>query len=383
MLPHKKRSLSIAIVGAGMGGMAMAAMLERMNMNYAVYDQAEQFGRVGAGIHLSPNVTKVFRPLGIESTLKELAFRPSSWINRVGDTGEVTFDHPLGDHIEARFGAATLLMHRADLHKTLGALVPAERVQLGKRLVGLEPHGAGVKLEFADGSSVRADAVIGADGVHSRVREFLLGPDKPRYTGVVAYRSVFNISRLKDLEVADDHVKWWGPDGHIVVYFVSRARDEIYFVTGVPEPDWKLESWSTRGDRDELCRHFAGYHPTVRGIVAACPEVAKWAILEREPLQRWGEGAITMLGDACHAMMPHLAQGAAMAFEDAAVLARCLQEVGADDFERTFAVYEASRKERCTRVQRASHANVFMRQPTNTDWLYSYDAWSEALALHA
>jgi salicylate hydroxylase/6-hydroxynicotinate 3-monooxygenase len=378
-----KRGPSIAIVGAGMGGIAMAAMLEQMGVKYDVYDQTDQFGRVGAGIHLSPNVSKVFRPLGIEAMLKDLAFRPRSWINRVGDTGEVTFDHPLGDHIEARFGAATLLMHRADLHRTLMSLVPAENIRLGKRLAGLEPRGPGVKLEFADGTSVNADAVIGADGVHSKVRETLLGPDKPKYTGVVAYRSVFNISRLKGLKVTDDHAKWWGKDRHIVIYFVSRSRDEIYFVTGVPEVDWRQESWSTRGDRNELCAHFENFHPTVRQVVAACPEVAKWAILEREPLPRWSNGAVTLLGDASHAMMPHLAQGAAMAFEDAAVLARSLREVGVDDFERTFSVYELNRKARCTRVQHASHANVFMRAPTNTDWLYSYDAWTDPLALHA
>jgi salicylate hydroxylase/6-hydroxynicotinate 3-monooxygenase len=164
------------------------------------------------------------------------------------------------------------------------------------------------------------DALIGADGVHSKVREMILGPEKPRFTGRVAHRTTLRSSLMPGGPL-DTCTKWWGPDRHLVTYPVTRNRDETYFVTSVPDPSWDVESWSTRGDMDEVRRAFAGFHPEAQRVLDASPEVHKWALFERDPLPRWSDGPIVLLGDACHPMMPYMAQGGASALEDAAVLA--------------------------------------------------------------
>jgi salicylate hydroxylase/6-hydroxynicotinate 3-monooxygenase len=226
---------------------------------------------------------------------------------------------------------------------------------------------------------VRADAVIGADGVHSVVRGALFGPEKPRFSGRVAYRSLFPVSRLGDFRVNPLHTKWWGPDRHVVIYYVTAARDLIYFVTSVPESaDWMTpESWSAKGDVTELRKAYAGFHPEVRAVLDACPDANKWALLVRDPMPRWTEGNITLLGDACHPMTPYMAQGAASALEDAAVLERCLEAV--DDVERAFQLYEETRKPRTSAMQVTSGANTWLRNDADPGWVYGYDACTAPL----
>src|SRR5690606_17606962 len=185
----KPEHAKLAIVGAGMGGMAAAAVLERMGFDVQVYEQADQFARLGAGIQVSPNLMRVLRWLGVEDQLKEVSFRPRSLVSRDAETAEITFELPFGDTIEKRYGAPYLLTHRADLHKALCSVVSAARIQFGTRRVALDLDGSQVVLSFADGTRSRVDGVIGADGVHSKVREHLLGPETPRYSGNVAYRS--------------------------------------------------------------------------------------------------------------------------------------------------------------------------------------------------
>jgi salicylate hydroxylase/6-hydroxynicotinate 3-monooxygenase len=221
--------------------------------------------------------------------------------------------------------------------------------------------------------------VIGADGVHSLVRDHVAGAQAPRFVGRLAYRTTFPASRLRGVEVGASRTKWWGPDRHIVIYFVTAARDEVYFTTSQPEKaDWiTAESWSAKGDLGEMREAFAGFHPDVRAVLAAAPEVHKWGIFEREPLATWSRDRVCLLGDACHPMTPYMASGAAMALEDAAVLARCLVEI--DDVAEAFRVYEATRKPRASTVQAGSSANTWMRNETNPDWLYGYDAWTAPL----
>jgi 6-hydroxynicotinate 3-monooxygenase len=368
---------SIAIVGAGIGGLTAAALLHRRGYDVRVYEQAGRFARVGAGIQQSSNAVKVLRALGLERRLRELAFQPQSWNNREWDTGAVKYELPLGSSFERRYGAPYLLMHRGDLHAALCSAVPAAGIERGKTLVGLEQDGAGVSMRFADGTAARADALIGADGVHSKVREWMLGPEEPRFTGRVAYRTTFPVSLLNGYPI-DDCTKWWGPDRHIVIYYVTPQRDEVYFVTSVPEPEWRNESWSAKGDLDELRAAFEGFHPQVQAVLAACPEVFKWALYERDPLPRWSERRVVLLGDACHPMVPYMAQGAASAIEDGAVLARCLDE--ADTVEGAFSRYEATRRSRTSEIQLTSHRNEWMSRRTDPDWVYGYDAWAVPLA---
>jgi len=337
------RPLRVAIVGAGMGGLATAAALRRVGIEVAVYEQAAQFARLGAGIQVGCNAMKVLRELGLERKMRQQSFYPRSWNNRDWRTGDVKFDMIFGETAERKFGAPYLLAHRGDLHAALASAVPDECVKLSHRLVGLDQAGDGIRLSFANGATAGADAVVGADGVHSVVRDILFGATPVKYTGRIAYRTTYPAALLGG-EMIDDCTKWWGEDRHIVIYYVKPDRSEIYLVTSQPEPEFRIESWSAKGDVKELRAAFAGFSHEVERVLAACPDVHKWAILDRDSLPHWADGNVTLLGDACHPMTPYMAQGAAMAIEDAAVLSRCLDSVDASGVADAFRRFEATRK---------------------------------------
>ncbi len=381
----KKQDLPIAVIGAGIGGLAVAAALQRQGIAVDIYEQAARFARIGAGIQMSPNAMRVLSGLGLEKPLLETAFAPHSSLNREFDSGEVTNEFPLADFARERYGMPFLAMHRGDLHSALASLVPASSVHQGKQLIGLEQHSDSVLLSFQDGSQVRAAAVIGADGVHSQVREIILGAEKPRFTGRVAYRTTFPASRLGDLDIGSSRTKWWGPDRHIVIYFITQRRDEVYFVTSQPEDaGWMTpESWSAKGDLNTLREAYSNFHPNVQSVLAACPDVHKWAIFQRDPLPSWGTGRVVLMGDACHPMTPYMAQGAAMALEDAVVLSRCMANQGTQDIDTAFRLFETVRKPRTSAVQNGSNANNWMRKSTNPDWVYGYNAWEVPLVAPA
>ena len=376
------KKLSVAIVGAGIGGLALAAFLRKLGMEARIYEQASQFARVGAGIQMTPNAMKVLRGLGVEERLCEVAYQPPFARSREWDTGRVTSEMPVKGAMLAQFGAPFLFLHRADLHAALESQVPRECVDLNRKLVGISQSGNGVTLSFADGTRVTADAVIGADGVHSTVREALLGPENPRFTGRVAYRTTFPAALMGENRITPARTKWWGPDRHMVVYYVNRREDEVYFTTSTPEEaDWRTrESWSSEGDLAVLREAYRGFHPEVQNLLAAAPKVHKWALMARDPLPRWGEGNITLLGDACHPMTPYMAQGAASALEDAAVLSRCLKGADRDGVAEAFARYEAIRRPRATSIQSQSGKNTWLKESAEPAWVYSYDAWTMPLA---
>jgi 2-polyprenyl-6-methoxyphenol hydroxylase-like FAD-dependent oxidoreductase len=374
------KKLSVAIVGAGMGGLAVASTLRQVGFDAQVYEQAPRLERIGAGIQMMPNAMKVLRRIGVENQVRAMSFQPYSHLNRVWDTGEAMRELPMPEDL---FGAPYLCLHRGDLQEALLSVLPSETIHLGKKLTGLDPSSGGVTLQFADGTRAEADALIGADGVHSLVREFVAGPDAPIHKGRIAYRAVYPSSLLNGRDIGCSRTKWWDIDRHIVIYYTSASRGEIYFVTSVPEPaEWLTrESWSAKGEVHELRAAYAGFHEDVLAVLEACPDCHKWAILEREPLSRWSDGRVTLLGDACHPMTPYMAQGAATAIEDAAVLARCLAETEGDDIEGSFRRYEASRKPRTAKIQAISSANTWMRGgDDDTSWLYGYDAWNVPLA---
>ena len=374
---------SIAIIGAGIGGLSAAAALRLVGFDVRVYEQAARFARVGAGIQMMPNSMKVLRQLGIEARVRRHAFEPYSHLNRAWDSGEIMRELPMPERL---FGAPYLCMHRGDLHEALASLIPAEVIHRGRKLTALDERADRVTLTFEDGSRAEADAVVGADGVHSVVRDLIVGPDTPIHKGRIAYRAVFPSTLMGGRDVGPSRTKWWGVDRHIVIYYTKPDRSEIYFVTSVPEPaEWVTrESWSARGDVHELRAAYEGFHRDVRAVLAACPDCHKWAILEREPLARWSAGRVVLLGDACHPMTPYMAQGGATAVEDAAVLARCLSAPGGDDFEGAFKQYEAHRKPRTSRIQAISSANTWMKGGNeDTSWLYGYDAWNVPLGAPA
>jgi 6-hydroxynicotinate 3-monooxygenase len=374
-----KRKLSVAVVGAGMGGLAVAATLRRVGIDVQVYEQAPRFARIGAGIQMMPNSIKVLRGIGIEQRLRETSFAPYSHLNRDGYSGAITRELPMPENL---YNAPYLCMHRADLHDALASAVPKEIVHLGKKLIGLDQAGGQVTLHFEDRTRVTADAVIGADGVHSIVRDIVVGPDEPIHKGRIAYRAVFPASLMDGFDIGPSRTKWWGTDRHIVIYYTTKTKSEVYFVTSVPEPaEWLTrESWSAKGDVRESRKAYEGFHTDVRNVLAACPDCHKWAILEREPLRRWSAGHVVLLGDAAHPMTPYMAQGAATSIEDAAVLARCLDAVNGEDIGGAFKRYEAHRKPRTSVVQAISSANTWMREGDgDTSWLYGYDAWNANL----
>jgi 2-polyprenyl-6-methoxyphenol hydroxylase-like FAD-dependent oxidoreductase len=373
------KPLSIAIVGAGMGGLAAAATLRMAGIDVKVYEQARQFARIGAGIQMLPNSSRVLRYIGVEQKLRNTAFMPYSHLNRVWDTGEVKRELPMPEDL---YDAPFLCMHRGDLHEALLENLPQDIIYLNKKLTGLDQKNGQVVLSFADGTKAEADAVIGADGVHSLVREIIVGPDAPLHKGRIAYRAVFDTALMNGKTIKPSRTKWWGPDRHIVIYYTKADRSEVYFVTSVPEPgDWiTKESWSAKGDVKELRAAYEGFHDEVMSVLNACPDCHKWAILEREPLPKWSDGRVVLLGDSCHPMTPYMAQGAATSIEDAAVLARCLKAVETDDVERAFRMYEATRKPRTSRIQAISSANTWMSGGNeDTSWLYGYDAMNTPL----
>jgi salicylate hydroxylase/6-hydroxynicotinate 3-monooxygenase len=207
----------------------------------------------------------------------------------------------------------------------------------------------------------------------------LFGVSPVNFTGRIAYRTTYPAT-LFGGEKIDDCTKWWGEDRHIVIYYVKPDRSEIYLVTSQPEPEFRIESWSAKGDVRELRKAFAGFDRQVEQVLAACPDVHKWAIVDRNSLERWTDRNVTLLGDASHPMTPYMAQGAAMAIEDAAVLSRCLHRVERDGVPNAFRRFEASRKDRTARVQQTSRTNTWLREKTDTDWVYAYDAWTVPLA---
>jgi salicylate hydroxylase/6-hydroxynicotinate 3-monooxygenase len=375
-----ERKLDVAIVGAGMGGLAAAAALLKAGIGVTVYEQAKQFTRLGAGIQIGCNAMHVLRGLGLEDRLRADTFYPRSWNNRDWKTGEVLFDMLFGPPAEGKYGAPYLLAHRGDLHAALASAVPSGLVRLDHRLAGIEQKAGGaVRLSFANGHVAEADAAIGADGTHSVTRDMLFGASEPTFTGRIAYRTVYPAHLLGSFEV-ENCTKWWGEDRHIVVYPVKPDRSEIYFVTSQPEPGFEIESWSATGDTNVLREAFSGFHPDVRKVVEAAPDVHKRPLVDREPLERWIDGNVALLGDACHPMTPYMAQGAAMAIEDGAVLARCLEGVDRAGIASALRRYEKNRQERTAKVQLTSRQNIWGKGVTDTDWVYGYNAWEAPLS---
>ncbi|WP_432262142.1 FAD-dependent monooxygenase [Cupriavidus sp. TMH.W2] len=375
--------LKIGINGAGIGGLAAAIALRKLGMDAVVYEQAPRFARVGADINLTPNAVRALDGLGVGDALRETAARPSHRISRLWDTGEETSRLPMQEEAERRYGAPQLTMHRADLMTALEAAVPAECVRLGHKAMAIAPDADGATLRFANGAEERVDVLVGADGIHSTVRTALFGQESPIFTGVVAYRAVVPAERLAGVPNLGAFTKWWGSDPatQIVTFPLNRGRDIFVFAT-VAQEAWRNESWTTPGRVEDVRSAYAGFHPDARALLDACDDVLISALYVRDPLPAWSVGPVTLMGDACHPMMPFMAQGAGMAIEDGVVLARCLANAapdGAAGVPAALARYQAARHARTSRIQIGSRSNAWLKEGGNADWVYDYDAWHVAL----
>ncbi len=373
-------TLRLGVCGGGVGGLTAAIALRRAGHTVAVFEQSTQFARVGADLNLTPNAVRALDGLGLADEIRATAARPTHRISRTWDTGEETSRLEMADTAERVYGAPQLTVHRADFLDALRAKLPPDVIELGRRVAAIDNGADGVRVTFSGGETVEVDALIGADGIHSIVRNALFGPEHPEFTGLVSYRSVVPRAKLS-IPNLDAFTKWWGPtpDVQIVTFPLNRGDETFIFAT-TPQDDWREESWTLKGDVEELRRVYSGFHPEARALLGACTEVTKSALYVRQPMPTWSVGRTTLLGDACHPMVPFMAQGACMAIEDAIVLGRALEGVDAAGVDAAFKRYELARKDRTARVQQGSRGNEWLKQGGNADWVYGYDAWGVALA---
>jgi salicylate hydroxylase len=391
-------SAPILIVGGGIGGITAALCCARQGLDVEVFEQAPQFTEVGAGIQLSPNCTRVLHDLGLEGSLRATAFLPEGGEMRAWDSGKVLGTSTLGESARKTYGFPYYHIHRADLMTVLTEAAAAEpKIQLHTnaevKSVTHDDHGATLQ---ANGQRHAGAALVGADGIHSIVRESLFGPEAPTFTGNVAWRMLVPAERLPAGMIRPMATAWWGPHKHFVHYYV-RAGTLVNCVCVVEKPGWQVESWSELGDHAELKRDFAGWHNDIQTLIDnADPDSCyKWALLVRPPMSQWSAGRATLLGDACHPTLPFMAQGAAMAIEDAAVLARCVANAAGDQIPAALQRYEQLRQARTARIQAAARRNarifhlggilawlrnLAVQRAANhaLDQIFSYDALSAA-----
>ena len=347
---------SIAIVGGGIGGLTAALDLLRAGLDVQVYEQTPQPTEVGAGLVISPNASRQLIRLGLGEELKRIGVRPTSFHQRRWQDGRTLARSRLINQTEELFGAPAYVFHRGDLNAALVDALPKDRIHLAHRCVSFSDRGDRVTARFENGTEIEADVLIGADGIHSIIRHALLGEERPRFTGCIAYRGLMPMERVAHLDIEVASTNWMGPGRHFVHYPVSAGR-LLNFVGLVEKDVWVKESWTEPADVRDLAALYAGWHPQVQGIIAAATQTFKWALLDRDPLPRWSFGRVTLLGDACHPMLPFMGQGAGQAIEDGAAITACLLKHG-DDVVDALKLYETLRLPRASRVQAISRGNL-------------------------
>jgi len=337
----------VAIIGGGIGGLTAANALSQAGIEVAVYEAAAELREIGAGVALHPNAMKVLRAVGVEGSVRAVAGQASWQVMRNWKTGRV-IGKTSREQQAASFGITGATVHRADLLSVLAGALPAGLVTLGKRCTEVRPDGDLAVARFADGSEVEADVIVGADGIHSPVRAALFGPDAPRFTGKICYRSVIPTGAVSGPRPSTEGAQWLGPHGTIVLYPL-RGEELINVVCHYDDASYRHESWIAECSREEVLERYAGWHESLLGLFAASQTWYKWALYDRDPIPRWTRGRVTVLGDAAHPMLPYLGQGACQAIEDGAVLATALAAEAADPVTG-LARYERTRRPRASRV---------------------------------
>jgi salicylate hydroxylase len=309
---------------------------------------------VGAGVQLSANGTRVLHLLGVGEALRELSCEAVGKEVRLWSSGETWKLFDLGAESIARYGFPYLTVYRPDLLSVLRDAVLREKrdaIHLGAKITGFKQSADRVVLD----NHAAGDALIGADGVHSTIRQALFGADQPAFTGNIAWRGIAPMEKLPPRMARMVGSNWIGPGGHIV-HYPLRGGKLMNFVGLRERSDWRIESWSTKGTTDEVLADFRGWHEDVQILIRSLATPYKWAMMVREPMPKWSVDRVSLLGDACHSMLPMLAQGAVMAIEDGFILARCLAETSG--VPAALARYERARRERTRKVVEGSAANA-------------------------
>ena len=346
--------ISIAVIGGGIGGLTAALCLRQIGIDVHLYEQARALREVGAGINVTPNATRIIHALGLGEGLAKLGVMPTGVHQRRWDDGHTLLRTSLGTEIEGHFGFRQYQSHRADVLNMLIDAFPPERLHAGHRLVSFRQRSDEVEAQFENGVRVTADALIGADGIHSTVQRLLFGEASPHFTGCAAYRGLVPAEKVAHLDLEVVHQITLGPGSHFVNYFVANKR-LVNFVGVIEQANWSKESWTERGDLAQARAAFAGWHKQVRGLLDAVEETFIWGLFDRAPLPRWSVGRVTVLGDACHPMLPFMAQGAAQAMEDAMTLMACLRKIA--NIPQALAYYQELRLPRTSQVQSLAAAN--------------------------
>ena len=342
----------ILIAGGGIGGAAAALALAQQGRAVRLLEQSRDFGEIGAGIQLGPNVYKMFQKLGLTEVIDAAAVRPDALVMRDALDGEIVTRVPLNDDaFHAQFPFPYAVTYRPDLHNALIDACqdnPLVELATAAKMTSFDTSDEKVVATLEDGGRIDGSALIGADGLWSKVRETLIGDGPPRVSGHIAYRAVLPAAEMPEHLRWNEVVLWAGPHTHLVQYPLRRG--EIFNLVAVFHSDRYEEGWDVFGDSDELFKRFAGEHPHVLELLGKIESWRMWVLCDREPIKDWSQGRVTLLGDAAHPMLQYLAQGACMAIEDAVCLAHQVTAHG-EDIAAAFQAYQANRYLRTGRVQ--------------------------------